>query len=180
MNSYVDGTTEMKEIAQEKIDEYITDCIDNTDTEAVLKNIRKLNLYNLNETEIIDTKKRLLKYINIPKLEEKSKQAILNLSGIGQVVAITDTEHIKLDNKTRLNTIYEIVSNLESVKTKTTNLRKYSSNGNNDYDYILNYLIITQQLLNSIYDYTDLKVNEQTATSRSMNKSNPKLLAFNQ
>lgn len=175
MNSYVDGTEEMKEVAMGTIADYIIDCKDTTDIETALHDIMNLNLYTLEEQEIKDTKKKLLKFMNIPKLEEKAKKAILNLSRNEPISNETNKVYITLDIKTKLDLIYEIMNKFEMVKSQTVNLKDNS----NDYYYILNYLTSTQELLKMIYQYAEWQpIHLQKKQQEE--KNNLKLLVFNQ
>lgn len=179
MNAYVDETEEMKDIAIETIAESINDCQDNTDIETALHDIMNLNLYNLEEKEIQDTKKKLLKYVNIPKIQEKVKQAILNLSRNEETGAKTNTLYIEtLDSRTKLDLIYEIMDKFETFKLQTSNLSKYKSSSNNDNQYILSYLLTAQEILKTIYEYSEYKTSEPQA-QEPIKESKLKLLVFN-
>ena len=179
MNAYVDETEEMKDIAIETIAESINDCQDNTDIETALHNIMNLNLYNLEEKEILDTKKKLLKYVNIPKLQEKVRQAILNLSRNEETGYKTSKLYIEtLDTRTKLDLIYEIMDKFEIFKSQTSNLSKYKSSSNNDNQYILNYLLTAQEILKTIYEYSEYKPSEPQV-QQQIKENNLKLLVFN-
>lgn len=178
MNSYVDETEEMTDIAIETLAESINDCQDTTTMETALHNIMNLNLYTLEEQELKDVKKKLLRYVNISKLQEKQKQAILNLSRNEQIGEKTSKVYVTLDTATKLDLVYEIMNKFETFKLKTANLIKNNSSGNNDNEYIFNYLLTTQELLKLLYKYSEYKKDEEQI-QQPVNQNNLKLLVFN-
>lgn len=177
LNTYADGTYEMKEEAIGKIDDYIDYCLDNRDTEAILQNIREMDLYTLEEADIIKVKQQLLRVVSIPNLESKIKQAVLNLSNLRQLTSSINS----LSNQRRLEVIYSLMNRFELFKTQTTDLRRTKDNYINNYQYILNYLLTSQELLKEIYKYSECKLNDkQEVQQQTTTPNNLKLLVFNE
>ena len=178
VNTYADGTYEMKEEAIEKVDGYIDYCLDNRDTEEILQGIQEVDLYILEEADIMKVKQQLLRVVSIPNLESKVKKSVLNLSNIGQLASPINS----LSNQRRLELIYSLMNRFELFKTQTTDLIRTKDNYINNYQYILNYLLTAQELLKEIYKYSEYKQNDkqQVQQQQTTNKNNLKLLVFNQ
>lgn len=164
MDTYANGTEELTENAIEAIDSYISALSLEIDNETILDNIQKLDIYNLEERELENTKQLLLINVNIPKLEQTIKEVVLNLSNIGQSLPTTDISYIALDNQARLELIYKLLSNIETFKTQTRNIKRNRINCKNNYEYILSYLLQAQDLIKSIYQYANFKQMEIVET----------------
>lgn len=142
----------------EKIEDYYTGLTletANADMEELLKIIQDLNLHTLEEKEVIHYKRELLRVVYIPKLEEQIKDIILKVSNI---------EDTTKDKQERLNLIYTLLSSMEEFKNQTRNIKRDNNKCSEDYNYIFQYLQITQYLVKAIDKATQYKPTKKPAT----------------
>ena len=144
--------------------------------QLILQNFQQLDLYNMNEEKIIEIKNQLVENVKISKLEQEVKKAILKLSRVGPPSFMADAVYIALDNQQRLDIIYLLLDNFELFKQQTKNFKKDKNNCNDNFEYIFNYLLHTQDLLKTIYKYTEFQYNEKVENEKILMENKQKLL----
>lgn len=120
--------------------------------EKLFEIIKDLKLYTLEEKEVTHYKRELLRVVYIPRLEDLVKKLILKVSNISETTQ---------DNKSRLDLIYNLLSNMEELKKQTRELKTDTNKCNEDYNYIFNYLQITQYLVKAMNQATEYQSNQQ-------------------
>lgn len=145
--------------------------------ELILQEFQELDLYNMSEEMIVDVKDQLLQNVNMSKLEQEVKQAILNLSRVAPPSYNADTMYIALDNQARLEIIYQLLDTFELFKVQTRNLKRNKNNCNTDnFEYVFDYLSRTQDLLETIYQYAEFRHQEKIENQKAIAEHNTKLL----
>lgn len=145
--------------------------------ELMLQTFQEMDLYSMSEQMVIDTKDQLLQNVNISNLEKEVKKAILKLSRVGQPSLGADAVYIALDNQARLDIIYQLLDTFELFKTQTKNLKRNKYNCNTDnFEYVFDYLLRTQNLFKTIYNYAEFQYKEKMANQKAIVEHNIKLL----
>lgn len=128
--------------------------------DLILYEFHNLDIYDLTDQQIIQIKNDLINNVKLNKLEEKIREVTLNLSQVGAPAFMSDAKYIALDNQKRLDLIFMLINNFALFKTATKNLKNNKNNCNNNDEYILNYLFKTKDLINTIWEYGEFKLEE--------------------
>ena len=158
MDIYAEAMDEIKEASAEEIEGYFTSLSlsgTSEDYETMIQNLQKLDITILDEKEIRNLKREIIRLVNIPKLEQKVNNTILNLSNIEEG---TDEEHLQnilLKEQKKLELIQRILKSFNLFKTQTIELKRNKNNCNDKNKYICKYLLNTQELLRNVYNYEE-------------------------
>lgn len=159
LNIYADAQDELKEQNAEKIEDYILSLTSESasqDMDELFKKIEELDIYSLEEKEVINYTNEIKRLAIIPKIEKEVKELILKISNLDKDTATSDTQ-------ARLELVYSLLSNMEQLKDQTRDLKRDTNKCNDDYKYIFNYLQITQYLVKSMNKATEYKVVKKPA-----------------
>ena len=162
MNIYADAQDELKEQNAEKIEDYILSLTSESasqDMDELFKKIEELDIYSLEEKEVINYTNEIKRLAIIPKIEKEVKVLILKISNIDKDTATDDTQ-------ARLELVYSLLSNMEHLKDQTRDLKRDTNKCNDDYKCIFNYLQTTQYLVKSMNRATEYKVVKKPAEVR--------------
>ena len=154
MNIYADAQDELKEQNAEKIEDYILSLTSESasqDMDELFKKIEELDIYLLEEKEVINYTNEIKRLAIIPKIEKEVKELILKISNLDKDTTTDDT-------KARLELVYSLLSNMEQLKDQTRDLKRDTNKCNEDYKYIFNYLQTTQYLVKAMNKATEYKV----------------------
>ena len=158
MNIYADAQDELKEQNAEKIEDYILSLTSESasqDMDELFEKIEELDIYSLEDKEVINYTNEIKRLAIIPKIEKEVKELILKISNIDK-----DTTD---DTQARLELVYSLLSNMEHLKDQTRDLKRDTNKCNDDYKYIFNYLQTTQYLVKAINKATEYKVVKKPA-----------------
>ena len=159
MNIYADAQDELKEQNAEKIEDYFTSLTSESasqDMDELFRKIQELDVYSLEEKEVINYTNEIKRLANIPKTEKEVKELILKISNIDKGIL---TE----DNQARLELVYSLLSNMEQLKDQTRDLKRDTNKCNDDYKYIFNYLQTAQNLVIAMNKATEYEVVKKPA-----------------
>lgn len=155
---YANGTFDQMESTVEKVEDFYTGLTletANADMEKLLKIISTLKVHTLEEKEITHYKREIVRVIYIPKLEKDINTLILKIS------KIEDTTE---DTQERLNLIYNLLTNMETFKIQTRELKRDINQCNENYNYIFNYIQTTQYLIKAMEKAKKYEPKKKPAT----------------
>ena len=159
LNIYADAQDELKEQNAEKIEDYILSLTSESasqDMDELFSKIQELDIYSLEEKEVINYTNEIKRLAIIPKIEKEVKELILKISNLDKDTTTDDTQ-------ARLELVYSLLSNMEHLKDQTRDLKRDTNKCNDDYKYIFNYLQTAQYLVKSMSRATEYKVVKKPA-----------------
>lgn len=133
----------------------------------IIANMNKLELYDLETDECFKLADLIVNNININQLRKSIQKASLNLSSVTKPCFGADLKYIALDNQTRLEIIWNLLNSFELFEKDIKNIRKNKIDYY-DYDYIFQFLLNTQKLMKSVYEYGEFKILEKVENEKQL------------
>ena len=118
--------------------------------ELILKEIKNTDLYNLQEDEVVALQQSIKSNVNLNKMREQVESACRNLSQVTPPRDGADLRYIALDNQERLELIFKLLDSFTMFEKDVKLFRRNKNNCNNNYEYIFNFLLRTQDLVNAV------------------------------
>lgn len=128
--------------------------------ELIIRELNTIDIYSLEEKEVIALAKKITLKIKIKPLEEAVTKACLDLSGVGSPKFGADITTIALDNQSRLELIWKLIHDIDTFKRDVANLKKQKDLYEDNYEYVFNFLENTQSLIKTVIQYGSFKQNE--------------------
>lgn len=136
--------------------------------ELILKEIKNTDLYNLQEDEVVALQKNIISNVNLNKMREQVETACRNLSQVTPPCFGADLKYIALDNQERLELIFKLLDRFNKFEKDVKCFRRNKCNCNNNHEYIFNFLLNTQDLINAVLDHSDFKIKEWEENNRQI------------
>lgn len=136
--------------------------------ELILKEIKNTDLYNLQEDEVVALQQSIKSNVNLNKMREQVESACRNLSQVTPPRDGADLRYIALDNQERLELIFKLLDSFTMFEKDVKLFRRNKNNCNNNYEYIFNFLLRTQDLVNAVLDHSDFKIKEWEENNRQV------------
>lgn len=128
--------------------------------ELIIRKLNNVDLYDLEVEELFELKDTVVSNVNLKQLREAVNKAVMNLAQVGEPTWNADVEYIVADDQKRLNLIYMLMRNLEIFESGTSNMKKNKYGVAKDSEQILNYLIHTKELIDTVVNFGDFKQKE--------------------
>lgn len=128
--------------------------------ELILQEIKNMDLLDLQEEEVIALQQNIISNVNLNKMREQVESACRNLSQVTPPRDGADLKYIALDNQERLELIFKLLDSFTMFEKDVKLFRRNKNNCNNNYEYIFNFLLRTQDLVNAVIDHSDFKIKE--------------------
>ena len=123
--------------------------------ELILKEIKSLNIFDLQEDEVIAMKQNIISNVNLNKMREQVENACRNLSQVTPPSFGADLKFKLLDGFNKFE---------KDVKC----FRRNKYNCNNNYEHIFNFLLNTQDLVNAVLEHGNFKIKEWEENNRQV------------
>lgn len=136
--------------------------------ELILKEIKSLNIFDLQEDEVIAMKQNIISNVNLNKMREQVENACRNLSQVTPPSFGADLKYIALDNQKRLELIFKLLDGFNKFEKDVKCFRRNKYNCNNNYEHIFNFLLNIQDLVNAVLDHSDFKIKEWEENNRQV------------
>lgn len=128
--------------------------------ELILKEIKNTDLYDLQEDEIVALQQNIISNVNLNKMREQVETACRNLSQVGPPCFGADICFIAKDNQERLELIFKLLDRFNKFEKDVKCFRRNKNNCNSNYEYVFNFLLGTQDLVNAVLDHSNFKIKE--------------------
>lgn len=136
--------------------------------ELILQEIKNMELSDLQEEGVIALQQNIISNVNLNKMREQVELACKNLSQVTPPRDGADLRYIALDNQERLELIFKLLNSFTMFEKDVKLFRRNKNNCNNNYEYIFNFLLRTQDLVNAVIDHSDFKVKEWEENNRQV------------
>lgn len=136
--------------------------------ELILEEMKNVDLYELQENEVIVLKQNIIEKVNLNKMREQVELVCRDLSQVGPPRFGADLTYIANNNQERLELIFNLLNNFNNFKNDVKCFRRNKGNCNDNYEYIFNFLLNTQDLINAILDHNDFKIKEWEENNRQV------------
>lgn len=136
--------------------------------ELILQEIKNMELSDLQEEGVIALQQNIISNVNLNKMREQVELACKNLSQVTPPRDGADLGYIALDNQERLELIFKLLDSFTMFEKDVKLFRRNKNNCNNNYEYIFNFLLRTQDLVNAVIDHSDFKVKEWEENNRQV------------
>lgn len=128
--------------------------------ELILQEMKSVDLFDLQEEQVIALQQNIVSKVNLNKMREQVESACKNLSQVTPPRDGADLRYIALDNQERLELIFKLLNSFTMFEQNVKCFRRNKSNSNNNYEYIFDFLLGTQDLVNAVLDHSDFKIKE--------------------
>lgn len=128
--------------------------------ELILKEMNRIDLYDLQEEQVLELQQKIVSNVNIKKMKEAVTNACMNLSQVGRPSYGADLKYIALDNQARLELIYNLLHNFDLFEKDISNFKRNKNSCNENYEYIFNFLTNTKDMVETIVDFGEFKKQE--------------------
>lgn len=136
--------------------------------ELILKEMKSVDLFDLQENEVVALQQNIISNVNLNKMREQVEMACRNLSQVTPPRDGADLRYIALDNQERLELIFKLLDSFTMFEKDVKLFRRNKNNCNNNYEYIFNFLLRTQDLVNAVLDHSDFKIKEWEENNRQV------------
>lgn len=136
--------------------------------ELILKEMKSIDLFDLQEEQVIALQQNIISNVNLNKMREQVETACRNLSQVGPPCFGADAVFIAKDNQERLELIFKLLDRFNKFEKDVKCFRKNKNNCNNNYEYVFNFLLGTQDLVNAVLDHSNFKIKEWEEKNRQV------------
>lgn len=134
--------------------------------ELILKEMKSVDLFNLQEDEIVALQQNIISNVNLNKMREQVEVACINLSQVTPPKFMAEAVHIALDNQERLELIFKLLDGFSKFEKDVKLFRRNKYNCNNNYEYIFSFLLRTQDMINAVLEHSNFKMKEWEENNR--------------
>ena len=136
--------------------------------ELILNEIKNTDLYDLQKDEMVALQQNIISNVNLNKMREQVETACRNLSQVGPPCFGADAVFIAKDNQERLELIFKLLDRFNKFEKDVKCFRRNKNNCNNNYEYVFNFLLGTQDLVNAVIKHSDFKIKEWEENNRQV------------
>lgn len=136
--------------------------------ELILHEIKDLELSDLQEEQVIALQQSIISNVNINKMREQVEGACRNLSQVAPPCIGADLVFIAKDNQERLELIFKLLNSFSMFEKDVKCFRRNKNNCNDNYEYIYNFLLNTQDMINAVLDHSNFKIKEWEENNKYM------------
>lgn len=148
----------------------------NNNQEILLKLSNEDMLYELETDEIKELSKFISDNINLKALERAITKATLKLSGVSGPSFMADAKWLALDNQKRLELIYMLTNNFQSLKADLSNYRKNKFDLKDNPEGLLNFILNTREILKTVQKYQEFRIEEKVENQKQLDENKRRLL----
>lgn len=139
--------------------------------ELIIRKMQEIDIMNLQEEEIIALQRNLISNVNLNQMRKQVEFACRNLSQVAPPSFGADVRYIALDNQARLELIFKLLDSFSKFEQDVKCFRRNKSNCNNNFEYIFNFLLGTQDLVNAVIEHSDFKIKEWEENNKQLTKT---------
>lgn len=141
--------------------------------QLILSKLHQINIYDLDGDETKQLAVNILDKINLSQLKKDVTNTCLKLTGVGAPSFGANAKEIALDNQKRLELTFLLLNNFDLLESYIKNLRRNKNSCRENDDYIFGFVSKTKDLIETIIDYGDFRLNEIQENEKQLLASNP-------